>query len=149
MSYEEKALEVFGKPCNCGQAIMVGFAPRFGLEPQFAQSLGRSLGGGLGRMGLVCGAVSAAIILLGLACEAPGEERPRRDTAYQAVREFAARFRDLHGAIDCRALLGIDVGSEEGQAEARAQGLFLNRCPLFVRDSARILTEMLEEKPAA
>ncbi len=149
MNYEERALEVFSKPCNCGQAIMVGFAPRFGWEPEFARGLGRSLGGGLGRLGLVCGAVSAAIILLGLACEAPAEERPRNDAAYQAVREFAARFQALHGAIDCRALLGIDVGSEAGQAEARAQGLFLNRCPLFVRDAARILTEMLAEKPTA
>lgn len=149
MSYEEKALEVFGKPCNCGQAIMVGFAPRFGLEPELARGLGRSLGGGLGRLGLVCGAVSAAMILLGLASEAPGEEHPRRDASYRAVRDFAARFRELHGAIDCRTLLGVEVGSEEGQAEAKARGLFVNRCPLFVRDAARILTGMLDEKAPA
>ena len=102
-------------------------------------------GGGLARSGETCGAVTGAIMALGLRhCGIPAEADPlAKQRAYPPVQEFLARFRVRHGSIVCRELLGCDLGTAEGLQRAREQGLFKSRCPDFVRTAGEILEELL------
>ncbi len=109
----------------------------------------------MGRMREVCGAVSAALLVLGVA---EGYTEPH-DTAgksahYARVREFAARFKAgcienaKAASIVCRDLLaGAHVSSEEGgEAEARTEAYYKKRpCPDLCFLAASILQEMLDE----
>ena len=54
----------FETGCNCAQAVLCAY-PEL-LPRETAMKLGASLGGGIGRLREVCGAVSAMVLLAGL-----------------------------------------------------------------------------------
>jgi C_GCAxxG_C_C family probable redox protein len=134
----------FSEGFACSQALFLGFAPRFGLDANLAARISAPFGGGMGRMGEVCGAVSGALMVIGLASgNATAQDRPSKDRAYQLVREFAARFRTRHGSLLCRDLLGCDLSQPGALELARDCQLFATRCPGLVRDAAEIVAELL------
>ena len=68
MDYVEKARALRADPAvhyNCCQAVLVTFADRLGLTPEQANALGAHFGSGM-RHGSTCGAVSGALMVLGL-----------------------------------------------------------------------------------
>jgi hypothetical protein len=93
-------------------------------------------------MGRTCGAVSAAVIVLGLAKD-DSEEKEAREVTFAAVQELFRRFQAVHGTTDYKDLLGEDMSTEEGIKRIREQGLVRKVCPAFVRDAAVILQELL------
>ena len=141
----DRAVSLFSEGFACSQAVLLGFAPRFGLNPDIAARLSAPFGGGMGRMGEVCGAVSGSLMVIGLASgNATAQDKESKDRAYQLVREFAARFRARQGSLLCRELLGCDLSQPGGPELARERKLFTTRCPVLVRDAAEILAEVLE-----
>jgi C_GCAxxG_C_C family probable redox protein len=95
-------------------------------------------------MGETCGAVTGAFMVIGLKYgKARDEDDGARDRTYELVGEFVARFKDRHGSIVCRELLGCDLSNPEGLTTAREKGLFETLCPHLVRDAAEILEEIL------
>ena len=78
---------------NCCQAVLVPFSDVCGLDRETAFRLGGNFGSGM-RHGSTCGALSAALLVLG----GLGYDE---HTAAQLIR----RFREAHGATDCATLL--------------------------------------------
>lgn len=69
-----------------------------------------------------------------------------KKNAHEQERSFDRRFRELHGTILCRELLGIDLNTEEGQSQLREKNLLTTVCAKCVRDAAEILEELLAEE---
>ena len=94
-------------------------------------------------------AESAASMVLGLVkgYDVPGD-RALKARHYALVRDFAARFREATGSINCRALL-IQAGvmaETGGEPDERTPEYYEKRpCPNLVWQAARILDEMLGE----
>ncbi len=97
----------------------------------------------MGRMAGTCGAVTAALMVLGLRYGGTSPDRDAKEAAYARIREFAARFKARNGSLVCRDLLGCDISTPEGHDSAKERNLFATACPKFVRDAAAILEEML------
>ncbi len=124
--------------------MLGSFAGRFQLTVEQAARIGCAFGGGIARTGGTCGAVSGALMALGLAHgRTRVEDEAARETTYAAARAFLERFRGEHGSDVCRELLGVDIGTPEGRAAARDGGLFRSRCPALVRSAARIASSLL------
>jgi len=84
---------------NCAQAVLVPFAEEIGLDPETAFRVSANFGGGM-KMGSVCGAVTGALMALGLA----GLDSP------DLLQEIYSRVRENHeGKLDCRDLLRINA----------------------------------------
>ena len=66
-----------------------------------------------------------------------------RKAVSDAISAFADAFRQRHGALACRNLLGCDVSTPEGLKAALDQGLFRTRCVTMVHDAAEILEDLL------
>jgi C_GCAxxG_C_C family probable redox protein len=96
----------------------------------------------MGRLGRTCGAVSAAILILGLAKDHTDKNEAKR-IAFSSVQEFVRRFEALHGTTECTKLLGVDVSTEEGWKKVQEEKLTSTVCPGFVRDGASILEDLL------
>ena len=142
----EQAVQTFERDFSCSQSVFSAFAAPADIPRETALRVASGFGGGLARSGEVCGVATGAIMALGLRhCGRPTGEPLAKEGAYPAVREFLARFRALHGSLQCRDLLGIDVAAPGGLEQAREQGLFKSRCPGLVRDAARILEELIPE----
>ena len=115
-----------------------------GLERDLALRVAGAFGGGMARMGETCGAVTGALMVIGLKhgmTQAKDEEA--RDKTYKLAQELATRFKDRHRSIICRELLGYDLSSPEGRKAAHDKGLFSTLCPELVRDAAEIAEEIL------
>ena len=149
IDHAERAKALFLEGYNCAQAVFCAFTDVTGLDMATAARLSSSFGGGLGRLREVCGAVSAASMVLGLVkgYDVPGD-RALKAQHYALVRDFAARFRETTGSINCRALL-IQAGvmaETGGEPDERTPEYYEKRpCPNLVWQAARILDEMLAE----
>ena len=71
------------------------------------------------------------------------DDEESREKTYTLVKEFIDRFTALHGSIECRELIGYDLSNSGELKSARESGVFQNKCPGFVYDSARILEDVL------
>ena len=136
---------MFEQEFACSQSVFAAFADPADIPRETALRVSAGFGGGLGRAGETCGAVTGAVMALGLRhCGVPAEADPQRKLeAYPPVREFLARFKARHGTILCRELLDCDLGTPDGLQRARELDLFKSRCPGFVRSAAEILEELL------
>ncbi len=95
-------------------------------------------------MGETCGAVTGALMVIGLHyAKTTADDDGAREKAYDLVSEFAAKFRSRTGSLVCRELLGHDLSTSEGREAVEEQQLFAARCPAFVRHGAEILEELL------
>jgi len=141
----ESAAAYFEQKLNCAQSVLAAFAPDLGLDEKTALRLASPLGGGLARRGEVCGAVSGALLALGLA---RGSETPEdNDRTYRLAQDFMARFEQRHGSLTCRELLGYDIRDPQERERAGRAGVYTRLCPLFVSGAAGILQSMLETNP--
>ncbi len=132
---------------NCAQSVFSALAERVGLPVETALKIAAPFGGGIGRLGEVCGAVSGGLMAIGAAEGHTAADPAAKERSYRLARDFAEEFRRRHGAITCRELLGCDIGTPEGQQQAREAGLFKQRCPLYVRDAVEIAGQMLAVPP--
>lgn len=98
MEYGEKAVRLHSEGCNCCQAVVMCAAGRFGLTEAQAYHLGAFFGAGM-RRGEVCGAVSGALMALGLQY---GDENNRQCGCSKA---FLDAFQKEFGSILCRDIL--------------------------------------------
>ena len=109
----ETAANFFDAGHNCAEAVLRTFAADWGT-PQLVR-LATGFGGGMGRAGDVCGAMSGAVMAVGARF---GRVHPDDDVAkercYEAVAELRERFRDACGHLDCRDLTGLDLDDRVG-----------------------------------
>lgn len=144
MSKAEEAEKQFKKGFSCAPAVLSAYSEQFGLEKELALRIACGFGGGIGRMGRTCGAVTGAVMVIGLKHGQANvaDEESRRKT-HKLVKEFVDRFTALHGSVECRELIGCDLSSPAGLKKARESGVFENKCHGFVYDAAHILEDVL------
>jgi C_GCAxxG_C_C family probable redox protein len=112
----DEAEKVFGDGYNCAQGVFLPFAQEFGLDAETALLTASSFGAGMGRTQETCGAVTGALMSIGLkyGFTEPGDQEGRA-LVLRKTRELIARFREEFGTLRCRDLLGCDLNTEEGQ----------------------------------
>lgn len=143
----DEAASYFMRNCNCCQSIILTYGPQFGLPKEVGFRLGTGFVGGPARHGEVCGAVSGAIMVIGLAHGMIDESDIKASgKTYELVNQFIKRFLKKNCFIKCRELLGCDIGTPEGMAFAKDQGLFETLCSNFVHDAAEILEQLICNK---
>jgi C_GCAxxG_C_C family probable redox protein len=144
MSLESEAKVKFENHFNCAQSVFAPFAKRFDMDIDLAMKIATPLGGGMGHMGQVCGAVSGGVMALGLAKGSSEYDAEKNDACYALAQAFQERFIELHGDVTCPGLLGLDIGDPDDLQQVRDENLFHTLCPVFVGDAARIVGELLE-----
>jgi C_GCAxxG_C_C family probable redox protein len=143
MTKLDHALDLFSKKHNCAQAILAAYGPAEGLDEKRCAMIAAPFGGGIARLGETCGAVSGALMVLGLRYGAATTIDPAaKAEMYKRAQDFIERFRARNRSVTCRDLLGLDLGTEEGWQEAQQRKTHVIVCPKFIRDAAEILDEM-------
>lgn len=135
-SAADRAAELFKSGMNCSQAVFCAFADEFGMDAETAARISSGLGGGVGRMREVCGAVTGATLVMGM------RHGSGKDAVYPVVQDFCARFKAENGSIVCRELLSGTGATSGGAAEARTAEYYRKRpCVELVRCAAKFLEE--------
>lgn len=141
MSRQEQAAALFSGGFACSQAVLAIFCDRYGLDETTALRIATGFAGGM-KSAEVCGAVSGAVMVIGLRYgHVDAADREARRFAGTKVEDFIRAFRDKHGHLPCRDLLGCDITTEEGRRTAMDKKLFTTKCVDLVRDAVKILEE--------
>jgi C_GCAxxG_C_C family probable redox protein len=138
MKKSQLAIENF-KTLNCAQSVLLSFAKELNLDEMTALRISAGFGGGMA-MAETCGAVTGAYMVLGLKAQTEGKSIPEiKAEAKAAVKKFNDIFRTKHGSQKCKKLLGINISTSEGAAEASEKNLFDSVCVGLVGSATEIL----------
>lgn len=144
MEKVDLAVSCYLEDFTCGQAILSTYGPQFGLNRVVALKLTTAFGGGIARLGEICGAVNGALMVIGLKHgRSEIEDIKSKEKTYKLAREFIKRFRTKNGSFVCKDLLNCDINTIDGRKYALDNNLFTTVCPSFVKTSAEILEQIL------
>lgn len=144
-SKAERARALFMEGYNCSQAVFGAFCEDFGIPFETGMKMVSSLGGGMGRLREVCGAVSAMFLIAGLK---DGYQDPKDYEAkaehYARIQALAEQFRHENGSIICRELLGEQGKDHSPVPGKRTDAYYQKRsCPELVYMAAKMIEETL------
>lgn len=140
----EQAVAFYKQGYTCTQSILASFAKRYDLPQNLAFKIGEPFGAGMSCTNDMCGSVAGAIMVLGLQYgSAHSDDAAARSYTYQRVHEMIQRFMEIHASIQCSDLLGYNLSDPQQLQMVWEKGLFMQLCPILVRDAAQILVEML------
>lgn len=146
MTHEERANELLKQNYHCSQALFGTYADDLGMELKTTLKLSTCFGTGM-RQGDVCGCVTAAMMILGMAFGLyDPQDREQEILGNKKTDEFIELFKQrMDGAIHCRDILGVDISTPDGMAKFRQEGLKLKVCPKALHATIEILDDMLKE----
>lgn len=137
----KSAVSLFSEGFICSQAVFAAFSERLGLEKEMALKIGNGFGGGVARRQSICGAVSGAIMVIGLKYgKTESNDHVSHEKTYSMVDSFCEEFIKRNSSIKCNEILGCNLSA------ARANGLFSTVCQKCVKDAAELVEELLNEK---
>jgi C_GCAxxG_C_C family probable redox protein len=137
------AEDSFASGLYCAESVLLALAKAQGIENESLTKMASGFCGGMARTCGTCGAVTGAIMGLGLAF---GRSQPGESVqpAYMATQRLIGEFEREFGSRDCHALLGCDLGTPEGQATFREKKLS-ERCANFTGRATEIAASLLTE----
>src|SRR3972149_6158837 len=105
MSRVEQAAGGFKEGFNCAQALVSTYGQLYGIDAEMGLRLGGGLGAGLARSGRTCGAVSGALLVIGLRHgNTSSADHAAKEKTYALARKFMEKFTARNAELDCRAL---------------------------------------------
>ena len=135
---KEEVRAKFAAGWHCAQCTLVPWAEALGYDADELLRMAAAFGGGMFR-GDTCGAVSGALMALGMAY---GDDLAAVE---EKTAQFQAAFTERFGSTICRDILGFDL-SQPGELEkARASGNMSERRPGCVRGASEILQEIMQD----
>lgn len=140
----ETAVEKFLSGYNCAQAVLYCFCDDLGIEKNTALKLACGLGGGMGRKGEVCGAVTGGILVIGAKYgRGENDDRTVTDFTYQKTRHLIDQFTAKHHTCICKNLLdGCVLTTEEGQKRFKENDYLHQICAPCVKSVVEIIEDM-------
>jgi C_GCAxxG_C_C family probable redox protein len=145
MTHEiDTAVSTFADGFSCSQAILSAFSEGLGLDRTTALRISTAFGGGIAGRGLTCGAVTGALMVIGLRYgRIAAEDTAAKEKTYELSRELIRQFTERHGSTVCRELLDVDISTPEGKERASVEGFTGTLCTAYVRSAAEIVKALL------
>jgi C_GCAxxG_C_C family probable redox protein len=140
----KSAEELFESGLYCGESVVLAIARAQGIDSDLLPKAATALCSGMSRTCGTCGALTGAIMAVGLLLgrsNAKDSVQPSYLAAQQLIHAFEKEF----GSRDCKVLLdGCDLSTPEGQAMFNVQKL-RQRCLLFTGKAAEIAARVIVE----
>jgi C_GCAxxG_C_C family probable redox protein len=113
--------------------VVTAVSGYFGDDEACLPRVATCFGGGLGRRGEICGALSGALIAVGLRYgRRKGEGREAKERSYGRAARIVDDFRERFGTILCRELIKVDLSEPEGRETYRLENIRDEQCVEYV-----------------
>lgn len=140
----EKAVKSFLEDYNCAQSVLLTMFEYWNGENELIPKIATAFGGGIGRCGSVCGALTGGVMALGIKYGTNEPSLEKRLEAYRKAQEFYKQFKEQHGSVLCLELIGYNLSDHRELDEAREARVFEEKCVNFVRNAIEILLKLSE-----
>ena len=146
-----RAVDYFMAGYGCCQSVVAAFSDLYGLDELTAKRIAAGFGGGVGRLRMMCGAVSGIVMLVGLDCgQTEGSDREGKSACYKVVQQLLARSEQENGSLICAEILGLkghEKAASSYEASPRTAEYYKTRpCAAKVESAARIFADYLWQK---
>ena len=126
----QRAVDNFMQGYGCCQSVVAAFADLYNLDDTMAKRIAAGFGGGVGRMRMMCGAVSGIVILAGLdRGQIDGADRKGKSMCYKVVQELLDEFKVQNGSVVCAELLGLKGHEKAHSSYVASPRTHLRRIP--------------------
>jgi C_GCAxxG_C_C family probable redox protein len=144
MKPSEKAIKLYKEEYNCSQAVLSAYAEELGIDEQTVIRVASAFGGGIARTGKTCGAVTGALMVLGMKeWNSEKEKEEAKQHVYKLSNQLMEEFKDRNKTLNCEELLGVSVSTPEGRAVVKANNLTGKVCHRIINDVTEILDKLL------
>lgn len=141
----KRAMDYVDDGFLCVEAILKTLADLKGVESDYIPGIASGLAAGVARTSQICGAVSGAILGLGLWF---GRNEPitteRRPYWYSRV--FIERWLKTLPSINCSMLLGVDLDQPEEYMVFNLENMWENKCKRYIREAVGLAYDILLEE---
>ena len=147
MSKSLKAVGYFNNGVNCSQSVLAAFSPELGISEDDSLRIACAFGGGIGKQQLICGAVTGALMALGLKYgKALNDSEEKKKETYALSRSFCEQFKERFGSLNCLELLqNLDMNDPADSARIHELGLHDSHCTNYVKHSSNLLEVLLNK----
>lgn len=130
---------------NCAQSVLAAFADKIGMPEQELMSLAGGFGAGTGT-GELCGAVSGAVMALGLLTPVDmAEPVASKKRTLELSKEFQKRFAGVFDGLRCGDLIQKKYVPDEKTPAAAEMGISAH-CAVMIVTAVEIVEKMLAER---
>lgn len=134
------ALKYFNSQYNCAQSVLMALAQSMDITCWCIPNIAAGFGGGM-KIQSVCGAVTGAIMAIGLKY---GQDHTK---LRENVFEFLHKFQKTHTDVVCRELLGVDITTDKGIQEYKKRKEELHsRCERYVSTAVQVAETLLSSE---
>ena len=138
----EMATAYFSSGFNCAQSVAAVFCEKYGVDKNTALKMCSGLGAGF-RSGEICGAVSGAVLVIGLKYgQNISEDKAAKDNCNAKTVELMNLVQARNKSVVCREILGFDLSVKEEYEQAQEKNLFKTTCVDMVVSSVELLEEL-------
>jgi C_GCAxxG_C_C family probable redox protein len=141
----EEAVAYFAEGYNCAQSILMTMFRHWKGMNELVPKIATCFGGGIGRCGSVCGAVTGGAMALGIKFGTNEPSSEKRMKAYELAQRLYRRFEEENGSVLCRELIGCDLSDPVELEKARESKVFERKCHAFIINAVEILVELTED----
>jgi len=143
-SKEKIAIESFRSGLNCSQSVVSAYTEEMDFDKTLALSISCGFGGGMGRLQETCGAATGSFMVMGIHyCRKYSDNKERKETTYAAIQKFSKEFMVLHGTMNCKELINVDLKTEDGHRILKESNLSENVCEKCILDAIKITEGIL------
>jgi C_GCAxxG_C_C family probable redox protein len=137
----KRSRELFENGYYCAESVLLAVAEEKGIESDLIPKIATGFCSGIARTSSQCGAVSGGILAISLLT---GRSSPEDsiDRNYALIQEFIGTFEDKFSSINCKALIGYDLNTEEGQFMYKENDKIL-QCTEYVEEATRMVLDLL------
>lgn len=143
-TYPKKSATLFRQGYNCAQSVMLAMQDFWNENKTLEPKVASAFGGGIGRRGSLCGALTGGVIAIG---QKYGSNRPlpeEREKAYSLALKFYERFQKENGSVYCRDLVGYNLADQKELKKARDSNVFFSKCIPVVERAVELLIDLSE-----
>lgn len=141
----EKTQRLNKEGFNCAESVLMTAASEWKIQSKIIPRIATGFGGGIGRQGYICGALSGGVIALGLKYGRDKADKTQaRDKTYMLIRELFRQFKEEFGSISCYELIECDLSTLEGLKKLKK--VHSEKCGKFIARTAELVLEMAAQK---
>ncbi len=141
--FSERATNYFRGDYNCAQSVLLAMQEYYGIRAnRLVPKIATAFGGGIGRRGSLCGALTGAIMAIGLKHGTNKTVLIEKEKAYAIALKFYDQFVEEFGSPFCRELIKFDLTSPEELERLRNSNVRDKKCSHFVKRTVEILIDL-------
>jgi C_GCAxxG_C_C family probable redox protein len=138
--FSEKAVNHFKQGYNCAQSVLLAMQEYYGIpENELIPKVATPFGGGIGKLGSLCGALTGAVIAIGLTHGTNTTNLKKKEKSYKLAQKLYEQFAETCGSPFCRELIRYDLTKPEELEIMRKLNVRDRKCSHFVRKAVELL----------